>query len=190
MEIHYQTCVCMLMCTFLYKIMYAMQCNAIPLLRIGLGSEWTCYTVFPWKGSRLCLLDKRQSRSANASPHYTGSKTLLEKSSRLSSLQNVTPGTELSTRIHTEMHTRAHSLLNSPTLIISICLKLYETAQSCWFDQNVKASLFFLLFLSPHPLPLHSLSLHSLLFQSLCLSLPLTKTKSLIHRQRSLCAGR
>lgn len=47
------------------------------------------------------------------------------------------------------IHRHTHPFWNFPALIISICLKLYETARSCWFEQNVNASFFFFLFSPP-----------------------------------------
>lgn len=82
--------------------------------------------------------------------------------------------------IHIHWHT--HPFWNFPALIISICLKLYETARSCWFEQNVKASFFFFLF-SPPSLCLSD-SYYAMLHAPPTLTLR-TKTQSLIQMKKS-----
>lgn len=80
------------------------------------------------------------------------------------------------------IHRQTHPFWDFPALIISICLKLYETARSCRFEQNVKASFFFFSFLTPSP------RLSDSYYATLHAPPPLTlkpKTQSLIQTGKS-----
>lgn len=58
-----------------------------------------------------------------------------------------------------------HTLTHTVVLITSICLKLRESAASCWFHRHVKTPLFFSLPLLLPPLPVSACPLHPSSFQ-------------------------